>query len=135
MTELLVILVLGLLVLGPKKLPELARSLGKGLQEFRRASTEMRREFLDVADETRSATNLEGPEGADEPPDAGPPGTEPPAKERPRTVRIKRKPAAAAAPAPEVETAPEEAPSPEAETVLEAAPAAPTSSRTRRSII
>ena len=53
MTELLIILAVGLLVIGPKKLPELARSLGKGLAEFRRASTEMRREFLEVADEVR----------------------------------------------------------------------------------
>ena len=53
MTELLVILTIGLLVIGPKKLPELARSLGKGLAEFRRASTDMRREFLEVADEAR----------------------------------------------------------------------------------
>jgi Tat protein translocase TatB subunit len=53
MTELLVILVVGLLVIGPKKLPELARSLGKGLAEFRRASNDMRREFLDVAEQTR----------------------------------------------------------------------------------
>jgi TatA/E family protein of Tat protein translocase len=53
MTELLVILAIGLLVIGPKKLPELARSLGKGLAEFRRASTEMRREFLEVAEEVR----------------------------------------------------------------------------------
>jgi TatA/E family protein of Tat protein translocase len=43
MTELLVILTIGLVVIGPKKLPELARTLGKGLAEFRRASTEMRR--------------------------------------------------------------------------------------------
>jgi len=53
MTELLVILVIGLLVLGPKRLPELARSLGRGLAEFRRASTEMRKEFMDVAEEVR----------------------------------------------------------------------------------
>ncbi len=53
MTELLVILVIGLLVIGPKKLPELARSLGKGLAEFRRATTEIRRDFLDVAEQTR----------------------------------------------------------------------------------
>ena len=37
MTELLVILAIALIVIGPKKLPELARSLGKGLAEFRRA--------------------------------------------------------------------------------------------------
>jgi Tat protein translocase TatB subunit len=53
MTELMVILVIALLVLGPKRLPGVARSLGKGLAEFRRASTEMRREFLDVAEEAR----------------------------------------------------------------------------------
>jgi len=53
MTELLVILTIGLIVIGPKKLPELARSLGKGLAEFRRASTEVRREFLSVADEAK----------------------------------------------------------------------------------
>lgn len=53
MTELMVIFVIALLVLGPKRLPGLARSLGKGLAEFRRASTDMRREFLDVAEEAR----------------------------------------------------------------------------------
>ena len=53
MTELLVILAIALVVLGPKKLPEIARSLGRGLAEFRRASSEMRREFLDVSDESR----------------------------------------------------------------------------------
>jgi Tat protein translocase TatB subunit len=53
MTELLVILTIGLIVIGPKKLPELARSLGKGLAEFRRASTDIRREFLEVADDAR----------------------------------------------------------------------------------
>ena len=40
--ELIVILVIGLLVLGPKRLPEIARSLGRGLTEFRRASTDLR---------------------------------------------------------------------------------------------
>ena len=42
MPELLVILVVALLVLGPKRLPEVARSLGRGMAEFRRASTELR---------------------------------------------------------------------------------------------
>jgi len=53
MTELLVIFAIGLLVLGPKRLPELARSLGRGLSEFRRASTDLRQEFMDVADSAR----------------------------------------------------------------------------------
>ena len=40
--ELIVIFVIALLVFGPKRLPELARSLGRALSEFRRASTELR---------------------------------------------------------------------------------------------
>jgi Tat protein translocase TatB subunit len=38
MPELIVIAVVALLVIGPKKLPDLAKSLGKGLQEFKKAS-------------------------------------------------------------------------------------------------
>lgn len=53
MTELLVIFVIGLVVLGPKRLPELARSLGRSLAEFRRASNDLRREFMDVAEEAK----------------------------------------------------------------------------------
>jgi TatA/E family protein of Tat protein translocase len=45
MPELLLILVLALIVLGPKKLPELARALGKGMAEFRRATDELKEEF------------------------------------------------------------------------------------------
>lgn len=65
MTELLVIFVIGLLVLGPKRLPELARSLGRGLAEFRRASLDLRREFSDIADEaTIAPPELEAKEPA-----------------------------------------------------------------------
>ena len=42
-TEILVILLVALLVLGPQKLPGIARSLGKTLGEFRRVSTEFQR--------------------------------------------------------------------------------------------
>jgi sec-independent protein translocase protein TatA len=40
--ELIIIFVVALIVFGPKKLPELGRSLGKGMAEFRRASNELR---------------------------------------------------------------------------------------------
>ena len=40
--ELIVIFVVALLVFGPKKLPELGRSLGRGLAEFRRASSDLK---------------------------------------------------------------------------------------------
>ena len=53
MTELVVIFVIGLIVLGPKRLPDLARTLGRSLAEFRRTSSELRREFMDVADEVK----------------------------------------------------------------------------------
>ncbi|MDZ7290076.1 MAG: twin-arginine translocase TatA/TatE family subunit [candidate division KSB1 bacterium] len=45
MSELLVILVLVLLLFGPKKLPELARGLGRSIQEFRKAADEVKKEF------------------------------------------------------------------------------------------
>jgi sec-independent protein translocase protein TatA len=40
--ELIVIFVIALIVFGPRKLPELGRSLGKGMAEFKRASNELR---------------------------------------------------------------------------------------------
>lgn len=52
-TEILVILVVALLVFGPQRLPELARSLGKSLAEFRRASTDLRHSFYEATDPTR----------------------------------------------------------------------------------
>jgi Tat protein translocase TatB subunit len=45
MPELIVILVIALIVLGPKRLPEVARSLGKAMSEFRRQSSEIMEEF------------------------------------------------------------------------------------------
>jgi sec-independent protein translocase protein TatA len=41
--ELIFILILALLVFGPKRLPEIGRTLGKGMAEFRKASTELKR--------------------------------------------------------------------------------------------
>ena len=45
MPELVVILVVALIVLGPKRLPEVARSLGKAMAEFRRQTSDVLEEF------------------------------------------------------------------------------------------
>ncbi len=42
MQEIIVIFILALIVFGPRKLPELGKSLGKGLAEFKKASNELR---------------------------------------------------------------------------------------------
>ena len=52
--EILVILFIVLLLFGAKKLPELARGLGQGMREFKRATNE-------IQDEIKSATNLDEP--------------------------------------------------------------------------
>ena len=54
MPELIVIMVIALIVIGPKKLPALARALGKGMAEFRKATQEIK-ESLDVDEEFQEA--------------------------------------------------------------------------------
>jgi sec-independent protein translocase protein TatA len=55
-TELLFILVIALIFFGPRKLPQLARSMGKGLAEFRKASDDFKRTWeREVALETAKA--------------------------------------------------------------------------------
>lgn len=52
MPELIIIMVIALIVLGPSKLPELARAIGKGMAEFRKATQEIK-ESLDVDEDLR----------------------------------------------------------------------------------
>lgn len=43
--ELLIILAIALLVFGPRKLPEVGRSIGKAIREFRKTSDEIKEKF------------------------------------------------------------------------------------------
>ena len=45
MTEVIIILALALLLLGPDQLPQIAKSLGKGLRELRRATDDIKNQF------------------------------------------------------------------------------------------
>ena len=50
MPELLVIMVVALIVLGPKRLPDVAKALGKGLAEFRKATADLTGELRGAQD-------------------------------------------------------------------------------------
>ena len=74
MPELVVIFVIALIIFGPRKLPELGRSLGRSLSEFKRASNELRsslEEEIRVEEDRESKTAppraTPSPEAAPEP--------------------------------------------------------------------
>src|SRR5438105_12106888 len=46
-SEMLLIFIVALLVFGPKKLPELGKSLGKGIREFKKATDELKSSWED----------------------------------------------------------------------------------------
>ena len=71
--ELLVILVVALLIFGPSKLPEMARSLGRGMAEFRRASSDLRSSLIEAAED-----KPDPPESAGDPAKKTPQPTTPP---------------------------------------------------------
>jgi sec-independent protein translocase protein TatA len=47
MQEIIVIFILALIIFGPRKLPELGKTLGKGLAEFKKASNELKQTWED----------------------------------------------------------------------------------------
>jgi sec-independent protein translocase protein TatA len=49
--EILIILVIALIVFGPRRLPEMGRSIGRSLREFRRAAADLRAEIEEDLDE------------------------------------------------------------------------------------
>jgi len=57
--EILVIMFIVLLLFGAKKLPELARGLGQGMREFRKATTEIQDEITTAAKMDEPAKKVE----------------------------------------------------------------------------
>ena len=58
--ELLLLMAVALIVLGPKRLPDLARALGRGLSEFKRATDDLKQTF----NEETHANDLKRPPGS-----------------------------------------------------------------------
>ena len=102
MPELILIFVVALLVFGPKKLPEIGKSLGRGLAEFKRASEDLKKTIEDEIEQGKQEaaavqqqvkevrTAIEPPAAtaaplvpAAEAPGASVPRSEPPAPIRP----------------------------------------------------
>jgi sec-independent protein translocase protein TatA len=72
MPELIVIFVIALVVFGPRKLPELGRSLGRGIAEFKKATNEL---HSSLEDEIRQEEQR-SPRDASQPAATTPPGQE-----------------------------------------------------------
>ena len=62
MPEMIIILVIALIVIGPHKLPELAKSLGKGLAEFKKASEGFQRSVQEEASKTEESIKDPAPQ-------------------------------------------------------------------------
>ena len=91
--ELLLILVIALIVFGPRKLPEMGRSLGKMMLEFRRASNEFKRTVEDEVDAEQARERAQAAARPPVAPLAAPPAVDAPATGAPESP-------AEAAPAP-----------------------------------
>jgi len=58
-SEIFVILLVALLLFGSKKIPEIARGLGKGLNEFKKATNEIKKEIIEKNDITDDINNID----------------------------------------------------------------------------
>ena len=79
MQELIIIFVIALIIFGPRRLPDLGKSLGKSIAEFKRASNELRSTLEDEirVEEQKLATPSAPTAAAPAPEPAPEPATEP----------------------------------------------------------
>jgi TatA/E family protein of Tat protein translocase len=73
MPELIIIFVIALIIFGPRKLPELGRSLGKSLSEFKRASNELKSTLEEEIRLDEQRATLDAAKAAAAPPTVTPP--------------------------------------------------------------
>ena len=59
--EILIIMLVALVVFGPRKLPEIGRTIGKSVREFRRATSNLKAEFEEDLDETEEPPTVPSP--------------------------------------------------------------------------
>jgi TatA/E family protein of Tat protein translocase len=94
MQELLIVLAVALIILGPKKLPELARSLGRLFSEFQRAAQDLKTSVDFDDDEDRDAGVAEKKEWEEVPRELPPPTESPEeAEELPKGSEVGESPA------------------------------------------
>ncbi len=60
MQEIIVIFVLALIIFGPRKLPEIGKSLGKGLSEFKKASNDLKKAWEEEVDLEKEKESMKG---------------------------------------------------------------------------
>ncbi len=65
--ELIIILVIGLVVFGPGKLPEVGRAVGKGLREFKKATSEISNEINSTTKDSSITPTPPNPANPDQP--------------------------------------------------------------------
>lgn len=58
-TEIIIIAIIILVLFGAKRIPELAKGLGQGIQEFRKASSDIKKEIEDSSRDIDDAVNSE----------------------------------------------------------------------------